>query len=63
MWRDWSDGIASNLKRPAFARAWSRIQDRSTSFAELKRLELAEFKDDPREWIPRLKRVIQWLSV
>jgi hypothetical protein len=36
-WQFWRDGIASNLKRPAFARAWSEIAARSCGdFSELR---------------------------
>lgn len=31
-WRDWSDGIPSNLTRPAIARAWGRTKSQSSSF-------------------------------
>jgi hypothetical protein len=62
-WCDWSDGIASNLARPAFARAWGEIKAQSSSFAELRRLERSGFKDDPRKWVPWTKKAFQWLSV
>ena len=61
-WREWCDGIKSNLTKPAFARAWSEIKTRSASFDELRHLERGYFKDDPRKWIPWLKRVLRWLS-
>lgn len=36
-WKFWSDGIASNLRRPAFKRAWSEIAARANSdFAEMR---------------------------
>ena len=36
-WRFWSDGIKSNLRRPAFERAWSEIAARSNGdFSELR---------------------------
>jgi hypothetical protein len=36
-WKFWHDGIASNLRRPAFKRAWSEIAARANSdFAELR---------------------------
>jgi hypothetical protein len=36
-WIFWQDGIASNLKRPAFERAWSEIAARSNGdFSELR---------------------------
>ncbi|MFN0076701.1 MAG: hypothetical protein ACKVY0_09520 [Prosthecobacter sp.] len=37
-WRFWRDGIASNMKRQAFARAWWEIANRAgPDFAELRR--------------------------
>ena len=36
-WRFWHDGIASNLKRPAFKRAWREVCSRSDGdFSELR---------------------------
>lgn len=36
-WKFWRDGMASNLRRPAFKRAWSEIAARASSdFAELR---------------------------
>lgn len=38
-WRFWKDGIASNIQRPAFARAWSEIASQANGdFSELKAL-------------------------
>lgn len=38
-WTFWKDGIAANLARPAFARAWSEIAARSgNDFSELRAL-------------------------
>lgn len=38
-WTFWKDGIASNLRRPAFERAWSEIAARANDdFSELKAL-------------------------
>jgi len=37
-WIFWKDGIASNLKRPAFKRAWNEVCKRSSDFAELRAL-------------------------
>lgn len=38
-WAFWEEGIRSNLKRPAFARAWSEIAARANGdFEELRRL-------------------------
>jgi hypothetical protein len=49
-WVNWRDGIRSNLQRPAFARAWKEIKDRSGNFAELHRLESEQFESDPADW-------------
>jgi hypothetical protein len=36
-WQFWQDGIAANLKRPAFERAWSEVARRSNGdFSELR---------------------------
>lgn len=36
-WREWREGMTENLRRPAFARAWSEIADRLLeSFKELR---------------------------
>jgi hypothetical protein len=38
-WAEWSEGIGQNMKRPAFARAWSIIAERAyPSFGELRTL-------------------------
>ena len=38
-WNFWKDGIASNLKRPAFERAWAEIAARANNdFSELRTL-------------------------
>ena len=50
VWRDWCDGIHSNLKLPAFAQAWNEIKAKSNSFKELRRLEDEEFQIDPLAW-------------
>jgi hypothetical protein len=50
-WKNWCDGIKSNLSRPAFRKAWEEIKSRANdSFAELRRLEASGFKDDPHSW-------------
>lgn len=49
-WMDWCQGIQSNLRKPAFARAWEEIKQRTSSFAELRRLEASGFKADPAFW-------------
>ena len=50
VWKNWCDGIQWNLNLPAFKRAWSEVKARSTSFQELRRLEVEEFSADPRSW-------------
>ena len=46
-WRFWQDGIASNLKRPAFKRAWSDICSRANSdFSELRALFPPDAQDE-----------------
>lgn len=38
-WKFWKEGIASNIRRPAFERAWSEVAARSGSdFSELRSL-------------------------
>lgn len=50
-WKNWSDGIKDNLKKPAFAHAWRSIKLRAKdSFEELRRLERSEYRADPKEW-------------
>ncbi len=50
-WREWEDGIRSNMKLPAFAQAWSMIQPkRSASFADLQRLLSNVGPVDPVKW-------------
>jgi hypothetical protein len=49
-WQNWCSGIRSNLKRPAFARAWEELKTGCTSFEELRRLETESFESDPARW-------------
>ncbi len=50
-WASWRDGIATNLRKPAFAKAWEEVKRCAPdSFHELRRLEEASFRADPREW-------------
>lgn len=51
-WKNWQEGIHSNLSRPAFKEAWKEIKSRSheASFTELKRLEECGFSADPAKW-------------
>ncbi|HEX5719735.1 MAG TPA: hypothetical protein VF179_26505 [Thermoanaerobaculia bacterium] len=38
-WENWREGIQNNMSKPAFARAWKEISERSPeSFGELRRL-------------------------
>jgi len=50
VWCYWLDGIKSNLRLPAFHRAWIEIKNKSESFQELRRLENEDFKTDPATW-------------
>ena len=50
VWKNWSQGIETNLQLPAFAKAWSDIKARSRSFQELRRLERERFQTDPQSW-------------
>lgn len=53
-WKFWCDGISSNLKRPAFLRAWGEFSRRSKDFQELRRLIESDYAEDPkRPWSPR----------
>ena len=52
-WKYWSDGIRSNLKRPAFKMAWERITSQANGdFAELRLLIAQNYEIDPksRKW-------------
>jgi len=49
-WQSWCGGIESNLKLPAFQEAWREIKEKTTTFAELRKLEESKFKEDPRVW-------------
>ncbi len=50
VWANWCEGIQSNLKLPAFARAWKEVKEKSESFKELRRLEHEKFQTDPLDW-------------
>jgi len=51
-WRFWSEGIETNLARPAFAAAWAEISRRAgNDFSELRRLIAEGFETDPRSWV------------
>jgi hypothetical protein len=63
-WLYWRDGIRSNLKRPAFEKAWVEIETRDPhSFSELKRLEMTEFADDPRSWEYKSRRFLKLIDM
>jgi hypothetical protein len=50
-WKNWCDGIKTNLDLPAFKRAWLEIQAKSNNFQELRVLEQEEqFEIDPASW-------------
>lgn len=61
-WADWREGIRLNLERPAFARAWAEIKQRSgKSFQELRKLEEFAFDADPKRWggiMPWFRRLL-----
>jgi len=52
VWWFWLSGIKSNLRLPAFYRAWTEIKSKTDSFAELRRLEGENFETDPYKWKP-----------
>lgn len=50
-WQNWCDGIRTILAKPAFARAWQEISQRSPgSFEELRRLIDSGYAEDPIRW-------------
>jgi hypothetical protein len=50
-WGFWSDGIRSNLRRPAFKHAWQHVSSRvPNDFTELRRALREDFQKDPRSW-------------
>lgn len=49
-WINWREGIQSNLRLPAFAKAWAEVKDCCENFAELRRLESEDFRSDPKLW-------------
>jgi len=50
-WKDWKEGIQSNLKRPAFKKAWEHIKANDPKiFSELRKLENPKYDDDPKKW-------------
>lgn len=53
VWSSWCTGIEQNLALPAFARAWHEVKEKTQSFKELRALEAAKFKVDPKCWPER----------
>lgn len=53
VWKSWSIGIRQNLELPAFAHAWSQIEEKTKSFQELRALVHSEFTADPKLPISR----------
>lgn len=50
-WANWLEGIQSNLRKPAFAKAWGIIKEGSQgSFDELRKLEGMKYMSDPKVW-------------
>jgi hypothetical protein len=50
-WLFWSDGMRSNLDRPAFRAAWEIIKKEAPGdFSELRKLEESNFEADPAKW-------------
>ncbi len=51
-WASWREGIAHQLRRPAFEAAWAQIRDAvPKDFRELQWLEETGFSGDPRGWL------------
>lgn len=49
-WAMWSDGIRTNMSRPAFAAAWEEVKAKSNGdFAELRWLESTKYRGDPKD--------------
>jgi hypothetical protein len=51
-WREWSEGMRGNFRRPAFKVAWTRIRTDTAKldFDELARAVDEDFAHDPRSW-------------
>lgn len=50
-WRDWCSGMQAHLQKVEFKRVWVEVKtDSPGSFSFLERLEMEEFKNDPRGW-------------
>lgn len=52
-WHNWSDGIRTVMRLPAFERAWGEIKSRAPgTFADLRRFSDEGFAGDPAAWGP-----------
>ncbi len=50
-WKNWEDGIESQLSRPAFERAWKQIKEESgKNFQDIQKVNDKEFDTDPNNW-------------
>lgn len=51
-WKNWQDGIKSNLSQPSFLSAWEAFKQNAPadSFEELRRLEEEGYTTDPKNW-------------
>jgi hypothetical protein len=50
-WENWKDGIKSNMRLPAFEKAWLLVKSKlPESFNELRKLEEEKYASDPRKW-------------
>jgi hypothetical protein len=59
-WESWSDGIKSNLSKPAFSRAWEEVKIKAApDFQELRRLKAENFQCDPMRWAKPKRRLFK----
>ncbi len=50
-WHFWSDGIRTNMSRPAFRNAWRIISSRAADdFSELRKAISENYRRDPKGW-------------
>lgn len=50
-WKEWSEGIECNLRKPAFKEIWEEVKrEAPNEFTGLTALELNGFKFDPAKW-------------
>ena len=53
-WKDWLEGIESNMNLTAFQQAWKEFQSKPAQrFSDLQHLARERFESDPRAW-PRI---------